>query len=135
MGLSVPMLQSCFTHMERAGRVLAKLKLAAHGVTDEQLACAAWAPAVGKIVANHTWAVALVRDRLVIEVEDAVWRSQLWMMRNQILARIEKVLGRKLATEIEFRIAVPRRQPGRADTIDASELPLTPSTRTKKATA
>jgi predicted nucleic acid-binding Zn ribbon protein len=121
--------------MERAGRVLAKLKLAAHGVTDEQLACAAWAPAVGKIVANHTWAVALVRDRLVIEVEDAVWRSQLWMMRNQILARIEKVLGRKLATEIEFRIAVPRRQPGRADTIDASELPLTPSTRTKKATA
>lgn len=121
--------------MERAGRVLAKLKLAAHGVTDEQLACAAWAPAVGKIIASRTSAVALVRDRLVIEVEDAVWRTQLWTMRDQILARIEKVLGRKLAVEIEFRIAVPRRQPGRAYTIDAPELPVAPKAKTKKATA
>lgn len=101
--------------MERAGRVLTKLKLATHGVTDEQLACSAWPVAVGKKIANRTTAVALVRDRLVIQVEDMVWQKQLWALRHQIVRRLEEALGRKVVAEVEFRIHVaPRRQPVRA---------------------
>ena len=102
--------------MERAGRVLAKLKLANHGVTDEQLACAAWPISVGKKIANRTTAAALIRNRLVIQVEDAVWQRQLWTLRHQIIRRLGEALGNKLVEEVEFRIHVaPRRQPVRAD--------------------
>ena len=105
------MLQSGFGHMERAGRGLAKLKLARHGVADEQLACAAWPVAVGKTIANLTVAVNLVRSRLVIQVEDATWQRQLWSLRGQILSRLAEALGRTIVEELEFRISVPRRKP------------------------
>ena len=103
--------------MERIGRAVAQLKLSKHGVTEEQLAVAAWAPAVGKKIANRTRAVALVRNRLVIEVEDQLWQRNLFGLRQQILRRLEDVLGQALVGELEFRIAVPRRQPVRAETL------------------
>ncbi|HYO84483.1 MAG TPA: DUF721 domain-containing protein [Bryobacteraceae bacterium] len=91
--------------------MLQKLKLTGHGVSDEQLACAAWAIAVGKTIANRTSAIALVRSRLVVQVEDATWQRQLWTLRGQILRRVEEALGRALVTEVEFRIAGPQRKP------------------------
>ena len=97
--------------MERAGRVLAKLKLARHGVADEQLACAAWPVAVGRSIANRTLPVILVRSRLVIQVEDSIWQRQLWGLRNQILARLREVLGQMIVEELEFRIVAPQRKP------------------------
>ena len=90
--------------MERAGQVLGKLKLAKQGLTDEELARSAWPPAVGKKIALRTRVVGLVRTRLVIEVEDAVWQRQLWTLQGQILQGIEKVLGRQVVTGLEFRL-------------------------------
>ncbi len=101
--------------MERAGRVLGKLKLTKQGVSDEELAVSAWPAAVGKRLAFRTQASGLVRSRLVIEVEDAVWQRQLWTLREQILVRMEQVLGRKIVHEVEFRIATPRMKPARAE--------------------
>ena len=102
--------------MERAGRGLAKLKLARLGVGDEQLACAAWAVAVGKTIACRTAPLALVRSRLVIQVEDRTWQRQLWTLRGQILARLAEALGRPIVEELEFRIAVPQRKPVKTET-------------------
>lgn len=102
--------------MERVGRALAKLKLKAQGVTDEQLARAAWGPAVGKTVANRTKAVSLVRTRLVVEVEDQIWQRNLFGLRGQIVRRLEDVLGRSIVQELEFRIVIPRREAARAET-------------------
>lgn len=102
--------------MERAGRVLGKLKLASACVSDEQLATAAWPVAVGKKLALRTNAVGLVRDRLVVEVEDAVWQRQLWTMRDQILQLLDQALGRRIVQQLEFKIAVPKRGPARAET-------------------
>ena len=82
--------------MERAGQVLGKLKLAKQGVSDEELARSAWPAAVGKKIALRTQAFGLVRTRLVVEVEDAVWQRQLWTLQGQILQGMEKVLGRKI---------------------------------------
>jgi predicted nucleic acid-binding Zn ribbon protein len=97
--------------MERAGRVLGKMKQ----LSDEELVVAAWPHAVGKKIAAHTRAAGLVRQRLVIEVEDAIWQRQLFTLRGQILAKVEQVAGRPIATEIEFRISIPRRVPQREE--------------------
>lgn len=101
--------------MERAGSALAKLKPAGCGVSDEQLARAAWAPAVGKSIARHTRAVSLVRNRLVVEVETRLWQRNLFGLREQILRRLGDVLGRSIVEELEFRIGVPRLPPERAE--------------------
>jgi hypothetical protein len=99
--------------MERAGRVLAKLRTGP--LTEEQLACAAWPVAVGKRIANRTTAVALIRNRLVVHVEDATWQRQLWTLRGQILRGMETAIGCALVCELEFRIALPKMQPARAE--------------------
>jgi len=103
--------------MERAGRVVGKLKV----TTEEQLAQAAWAQAVGKKIAGHTGNVSLVRDRLIVEVEDAIWQRQLFTLRRQILARVEQVMGTNLIQELELRIAVPRRGPQREERVSADD--------------
>lgn len=107
--------------MERAGRVLGKLKLAKQGVSDEEIARSAWSAAVGPKIALKTHAVGMVRTRLVVEVEDAVWQKQLWTLRGQILKRLEQVLGRAIVEELEFKIAVPRIKPVRVEASRASE--------------
>jgi len=89
--------------------------------TDEQLAQAAWPQAVGKKIACHTAAVSLIRNRLVVEVEDAVWQRQLFTLRGQILARIEQVMGRFMVEELEFRIAIPRRAPQREERLSGDD--------------
>jgi len=97
--------------MERAGKLLGQSKLAARCATPEQLVIASWAAAVGKKIAVHTRASRLVRQRLVVEVDDAVWQKQLYSLRTQILANYDKVLGPGFVGELEFRVAPRRMQP------------------------
>lgn len=97
--------------MERAGQVVSRLRLASHGLTDEQIATAAWGVAVGKTIARRTTVLSLVRTRLVVAVEDRVWQKQLFTLRGQIISRLEETLGRRIVEELEFRIAGPARKP------------------------
>ena len=101
--------------MERAGRLLSRLKLPAGAVRPEDLARAGWAPAVGPKVAAHTQAVWFSEKRLVVEVEDATWQRQLMVLKSQILKRLEEVLGQPLVGDIELRLRPRRRMPQRAD--------------------
>ena len=95
--------------MERAGRIAAKLKLAS-GVSDPGLiACAAWKMAAGKKIAQHTRAVALVRGKLVIEVDDMVWQRQLFGLRHFLIKNLAKELGEAVVTDLDLR-PVPRRR-------------------------
>ncbi len=100
--------------MERAGRLLSKLKLPAGAVRPEDLARASWPPAVGPKVAAHTQAVWFSDKRLVVEVEDAMWQRQLTVLKGQILKRLEEVLGQPLVGDIELRLRPRRRMPQRA---------------------
>jgi hypothetical protein len=111
------MLQSTFeSTMERAGRVLGKLKMSKNGLSDEQFALAAWPVAVGKKIALRTRALQLVRNRLVVEVEDKIWQRQLFTLRYQLIKSLEGILGRVLVEEVEFRVAATKRPPMRAET-------------------
>ena len=98
--------------MERAGRLIGKLRLCA---TPEELARAAWPVAVGKRIAAHSAAVALNGSCLVVEVEDSVWQGHLITLRGQILKRMEEVLGSALVGGLLFRPMLRRRMPRREE--------------------
>src|SRR5690242_17240167 len=100
--------------MERAARLIRKNKLSNEIFTDEDFNRALWPAAVGKAIAAHTSRIRLVRATLVVEVEDAVWQKQLFPLTGQIIERIQKVTGSDAVRDLEFRVAVPRRQPMQA---------------------
>jgi predicted nucleic acid-binding Zn ribbon protein len=101
--------------MERAGRLLGKLKLSPELADPESRTCAAWAPAAGKKIAEHTRARALVRGALVVEVEDQVWQRQLSTLRHFLLRNLTEMLGEQLVTELDFRPMPKRMMPQRAE--------------------
>jgi predicted nucleic acid-binding Zn ribbon protein len=96
--------------MERAGKSLAKLNLS-DAISQDDLARAAWPAAVGRRIAAHAAAKTLVRGSLIVEVEDGIWQKQLFYLRFQILAKLQEVVGAGVITDVEFRIATPRRPP------------------------
>lgn len=104
--------------MERVARLIKNSRISQGIFTDDDLASAIWPAAVGKAVAAHTGRVKMVRTTLLVEVEDEIWRKQLYPLTSQILARIRKLTGSEVIQDIEFRVAVPRRQPQRAGAPD-----------------
>jgi hypothetical protein len=116
--------------MERAARLIQSRKFSQKTFNEEDLARAVWPTAVGKGIAAHTSRVSLVRNTLVVEVADAIWQKQLFHLRGQILDRLQRVTGSGMIHEIEFRVAVPRRQPQRAASRESASqtmLPIDPA--------
>jgi len=100
--------------MERASRLIRSLRLPPTMISSEEIACACWPQAVGKKVAAHTRAVRMVRSRLIVEVEDAVWQRQLFGLSRQILRNLEMNLGAGVVEDVEFRVVPRKREPERA---------------------
>jgi len=107
--------------MERAARLIKNSKLSKKVFSEEDLARAVWPAAVGKAIAAHTSRLSLVRRTLVVEVEDAIWQKQLFTLRGQILERLRHVTASDAVEELEFRIAIKRRQPQRAETRESPQ--------------
>ncbi len=101
--------------MERISRLIAKLPAGANALEAEGLVRAAWPAAVGRKVAARTRAARMVRTRLIVEVEDALWQRQLFALSGQILANLERRLGRGVVEDLEFRVIPRRREFQRAD--------------------
>lgn len=105
--------------MDQASRIIARLSSGGQStgvsdvITPEQIACGAWKRAVGKRIAARTRALKLVRNTLVIEVDDDIWRKNLWGLRFQILRNLEKAVGPEIVHEIELRVMPARREPQR----------------------
>ena len=102
--------------MERAAKLIRRNPLSKQVLADEDYARAIWPAAVGKAVAAHTSRVRLVRRKLLVEVEDSIWQKQLFPLTAQIVARLRQVTNGDLIEDVEFRVAIPRRQPMRAET-------------------
>ena len=117
--------------MQRASQIIGRISTApkrssnaAPVIDSEQVACAAWARAVGARLAKHTHTAKLVRGRLVVEVEDETWKRNLFSLSRHVMRNLEKFIGPGIVTDIEFRVLPPRREPQRAQTLDLS-LPVT----------
>ena len=104
--------------MDQASRILAKWAGASETGTElvshERLAVGAWKKAVGKRLADRARAVKLVRDRLVVGVDDEVWQKNLWGLRFQILKNLEAAIGPGIVASVEFRILPQKIEPQRA---------------------
>lgn len=103
--------------MQRAGLLIGKMRLKAitiAGVQTYHLTKAAWRAAVGKTIAAHSYPVFLEGGRLTVYVDDPIWRAQLAGLSNTILLQLDKVIGEGRIEKIDFRVAPPRREPGRA---------------------
>ena len=107
--------------MESAARVMRSKKISRDLMSDDDAARAVWPAVVGKAIAAHTSRVKVVRTTLVVEVEDAIWQKQLRPLTPAILDRLRKLTGSDEIKDIEFRIAIPRRQPQRAGSRKSSE--------------
>ena len=102
--------------MERASRLIAKLRFSSDTIGLEDLARAAWPVAVGPKIAAHARVARLVGKRLVVAVDDPIWQRQLFALTRHILVNIEKHLGQGLIADMEFRVVPARREPQRAET-------------------
>jgi hypothetical protein len=99
--------------MDRAGQLIRRLKLPEGCLSTPFLALRVWPAAVGKRIAAHTRAVGFEHRRLVVEVADEVWHHQLTGLAPLILRNLERLLGEAQIERIDFRLAIPRRGPGR----------------------
>jgi hypothetical protein len=97
--------------MQQASRFIAGLSHLRASCDAGDIACAAWKGAVGKNIAVHSRASKLVRDKLVVEVEDWLWQRNLMGLSRQILKNLEQAVGPGIVGDLEFRIIPPRRGP------------------------
>ncbi len=110
--------------MERAARLIKRHKYSSGIIEDAAIIQGIWPTAVGKAIARHTGAVKIVRDCLVVEVEDALWQKQLHSLSGQIIERIQKLTGSDTIQRIEFRVGIPRRPAQRAEVRAATASPV-----------
>ena len=70
----------------------------------ETVAKLAWTRAAGEGLRNHAVPFRLYRRTLIVSVADAIWQKQLRQMSTEFIFRINKLLGRSVVGDIEFRI-------------------------------
>lgn len=95
----------------------------------EAAALAAWRHGVGEGLQNHAVATKLEANILIVEVRDAIWQKQLGTMKEQLLFRVNSVLGQPIVKDIELRVnpkAVIVTQPEKSESPDVpdSEIPM-----------
>lgn len=63
-----------------------------------------WSEVVGEAMAAHVQPVKLERDRLVVEVREPAWATQVRMLSDRIRERLQEVVGVSVDA-IEVRVA------------------------------
>jgi hypothetical protein len=87
-------------------RLLPKL-LNATGANPEMAEIAvklSWTRAAGDGLRRHAIPFRLFRKTLVVSVADIIWQKQMQSMSTELISRINKLLGREVVEDIEFRI-------------------------------
>jgi hypothetical protein len=98
-------------------RLLPKL-LNATGANPEMAEIAAklaWTRAAGEGLRRHAIPFRSFRKTLVVSVADAIWQRQMQSMSAELVSRINKLLGREVVRDIEFRIDPTTVEQVRAD--------------------
>jgi hypothetical protein len=109
------MLESGSSTMQQISRFIAGHRNLRASCEPGDIVCAAWNRAVGKKIAVHTRASKMVRETLVVEVEDWLWQRNLMGLSRTILKNLEQVVGPGMVADLEFRVIPPRRGPQLAE--------------------
>ncbi len=95
--------------MERVSNTLQRIMAdALKRLPPEQLPQAAWDFAAGSAVAHKTRVLGCENKILIVEVPDPTWRTQLYAMASQFLARLNPFIR---IERIEFKLARPQEEP------------------------
>jgi predicted nucleic acid-binding Zn ribbon protein len=86
-------------------------------------ALAAWKHATGAGLQSHAIATRLDDRTLIVEVRDPIWQKQLQTMKEQLLFRVNTILGQALVTDIELRVNPKAVIVTQQQKIEASETP------------
>ena len=108
--------------MERAGRILSRLRSANGTLTATQLAVSAWPAAVGRRLASRTRVTFFEHGRMIVEAEDALWQKNLSALSPQILANLRSLLQESAPSQVEFRVGARRRPPRREEPVQPAGL-------------
>jgi hypothetical protein len=98
-------------------RLLPRL-LNATGANPEMAEIAAklaWSRAAGDGLRRHAIPFRLFQKTLVVSVADKIWQRQMQSMSAELVARINRLLGREVVEDIEFRINPAAVEKVRAD--------------------
>jgi len=87
----------------------------------EAAVLAVWTHATGDGIRPHAIASGMEGRTLVVNVRDTVWQQQLYVMRSQLIYRINSVLGQPLVGEIELRVN-PKAVPSLTQKVERAEL-------------
>ena len=96
---------------------------------NEAAAIAAWKHATGEQLKTHTRAIKLETNLLVVTVRDAIWQKQLFLMRSQLIFRVNSVLGQPLVKNLDLRVdpegfTVGSTQPEEPSVLMDNEVPI-----------
>ncbi len=69
---------------------------------EENLAIAFWNTTVGKQIAEHTDPQKVTQGILFVKVDNDVWRNELTYMKNEIIQKLNRKIGKKVIQEIKF---------------------------------
>lgn len=67
---------------------------------DESSIVRAWPDIIGKAIANRTQRIYIHNKKLFIQVESAVIKNELAMMRRQIIGRVNEYIGHVVVEEL-----------------------------------
>ena len=93
-------------NLQKLGDVLQKTlkKLNISGNSIDQNIWDAWNKAVGPQVAAQTSPDKLRRDILFVKVSNSIWMHQLQFMKQEIMDKTNKILGREIIKTVHFSI-------------------------------
>lgn len=70
----------------------------------EKVVLAAWKPAVGEAIWKRTHPFRLYKSTLIVSVPSISWRQELRHLQQEILDKLNAVLGQRMVTFLEFRV-------------------------------
>jgi len=83
-------------------QLIKKLDAKTHGQREDVVR--AWQDAIEKDAASHTKPVAIKKNILTIEVDSSTWLYVLNLKKKNILASMQKSVGKDKVEDIRFRI-------------------------------
>ena len=70
----------------------------------EEIVRSVWPHLVGRQIAARSQVFQLYRETLIVHVPDRAWQRQLRRLERQLLARVNRLLGQRLVTGMDFRV-------------------------------
>lgn len=83
-------------------QVIKKLDIKTHGQREDVVK--AWREAIEPGAASHTKPVAIKKNILTVEVDSSTWLYVLSLKKKNILAAMQKTVGKEKIENIRFRI-------------------------------